>query len=182
MSVGEISNEDVLARIRAPGDSIRVSDLSARNQAELRKLDFSGEAFVWEPESLIGNHLMKTVVMSTFLEANRVRAVYIGVRWDEQVERSNETFLSLRADPVHTRVHPILHFRERDIWEATHRFHVPFNALYAQGYRSLGTKYNTTKNSNIPAWEQDLENTCERGGRRQDRDGDMGKLRKLGYM
>ena len=40
----------------------------------------------------------------------------------------------------------------------------------------------TTKADPKPAWEQDLENTSERGGRRQDKEGIMEKLRKLGYM
>ena len=34
----------------------------------------------------------------------------------------------------------------------------------------------------VPAWEQDLENTGERDGRRQDKELAMEKLRKLGYM
>jgi len=36
--------------------------------------------------------------------------------------------------------------------------------------------------SDIPAWEQDLENTVERAGRRQDKEEAMDRLRKLGYM
>ncbi|MFA5687588.1 MAG: hypothetical protein WC959_00310 [Kiritimatiellales bacterium] len=41
----------------------------------------------------------------------------------------------------------------------------------------------TTKRiTETPAWEQDLENTTERGGRRQDKENLMEKLRKLGYM
>ncbi|GAG70865.1 unnamed protein product, partial [marine sediment metagenome] len=34
----------------------------------------------------------------------------------------------------------------------------------------------------VPVWEQDLENTIERGGRRQDKEKSMDRLRKLGYM
>jgi len=34
----------------------------------------------------------------------------------------------------------------------------------------------------VPAWQQDLENTIERGGRRQDKEKAMDRLRKLGYM
>lgn len=34
----------------------------------------------------------------------------------------------------------------------------------------------------VPAWEQDLEHTVERAGRRQDKEQMMERLRKLGYM
>jgi phosphoadenosine phosphosulfate reductase len=84
--------------------------------------------------------------------------------------------------PAHTRYRPILHFTERDIWDATHHFEIPYCPLYEQGYRSLGAKTTSTKTCDIPAWEQDLENTVERAGRRQDKEAAMERLRKLGYM
>jgi len=34
----------------------------------------------------------------------------------------------------------------------------------------------------VPAWEQDLEHSRERAGRRQDKEKMMAGLRKLGYM
>ena len=34
----------------------------------------------------------------------------------------------------------------------------------------------------VSSWEQDLENTPERAGRRQDKEKAMERLRKLGYM
>lgn len=34
----------------------------------------------------------------------------------------------------------------------------------------------------VPAWEQDLEHSRERAGRRQDKEKMMARLRKLGYM
>jgi len=34
----------------------------------------------------------------------------------------------------------------------------------------------------VPAWEQDLENTEERGKRRQDKEKAMERMRQLGYM
>jgi len=36
--------------------------------------------------------------------------------------------------------------------------------------------------SDLPAWEQDLENTEERAGRKQDKEKIMERLRKPGYM
>jgi len=75
-----------------------------------------------------------------------------------------------------------LHFTERDIWDTTLHYSIPFCSLYKEGYRSLGVKTTSLKGADIPAWEQDLENTTERGGRRQDKEKAMQRLRKLGYM
>ena len=75
----------------------------------------------------------------------------------------------------------MLHFSERDIWNIIWEYDIPFCSLYYQGYRSLGAKGSTVKTSNIPAWEQDLENTPERAGRGQDKEEIMGRLRALGY-
>ena len=61
-------------------------------------------------------------------------------------------------------------------------FNIPYCTLYKQGYRSLGAATTSLKSSDIPAWEQDLENTVERAGRRQDKEEAMDRLRKLGYM
>jgi len=63
-----------------------------------------------------------------------------------------------------------LHFTERDVWDTNHAFNIPYNELYAKGYRSLGAKSTSKKFADIPAWEQDLENTGERDGRRQDKE------------
>lgn len=168
------------------GGTVRVADLDARNQAEIQRLGYEEDTFVYEPESYVGNHLMKTATMNRYLEEHRVAAFLVGIRWDEQEARMNETYISPRPasdlSPAHDRVHPILHFTERDVWDAHQLLKIPYSALYEQGYRSLGARVTTTKASVVPAWEQDLENTSERGGRRQDKENLMAKLRSLGYM
>jgi phosphoadenosine phosphosulfate reductase len=116
------------------------------------------------------------------LEKRKIKALITGIRWDEQEARANETYFSPRKKPPHNRVHPILHFREGDVWEAIHRFKIPYVKLYKEGYRSLGAKGTTIKPAEVPAWEQDLEKTTERVGRRQDKEKIMERLRKLGYM
>ncbi len=175
-------NTDVSDKAKGVGDVIRVPDLNERNRQEIKKLGYTQDSFVFEPESFVGNHLMKTVAMNSFLEQNQVAALSTAIRWDEQEARISEDHFSPRTSPDHTRVHPILHFTERDIWNTIHQYNIPFCSLYYQGYRSLGAKGSTIKTSDIPAWEQDLENTLERSGRGQDKEEIMEQLRALGYM
>ncbi len=175
-------NTDVAAKASKLGDMIKAADLNERNRQELSAIKFNDPVFPFEPESFVGNHLMKTVPMKLFIENFRIRALATAIRWDEQDARVEETYFSPRSNPEHVRIHPILHFTERDIWTNIQKNKIPFCSLYYQGYRSLGARCSTKKFSDIPAWEQDLENTTERGGRGQDKEAIMGQLRELGYM
>lgn len=182
LKVNEVKNDDVLKQVKKLNDKVFVKKLNKRNKDELKKLGFNNDFFNFEPESMVGNHLMKTVPMNLFIEKNRIKALITGIRRDEQEARANEVYFSPRKNPDHTRVHPILHFSEKDVWTATHANNIPFVELYKKGYRSLGARSSTAKPSDIPAWMQDLEHTTERVGRRQDKEKIMEKLRKLGYM
>jgi phosphoadenosine phosphosulfate reductase len=168
------------------GATVRISDLNPRNQREIQRLGYEEVDFPYEPESFVGNHLMKTVVLNEYLEHRGTKAFFEGIRWDEQASRADEEYFSPRNgtefSPEHVRICPILHFTERDVWNATFAFDIPVCQLYKEGYRSLGARVTTTKASELPAWEQDLENTDERSGRRQDKEHLMKKLRSLGYM
>ena len=187
LAVDTIHNADVSSH--APGGlgaEVRVADLNERNRREVARLGYEEETFTYEPESYVGNHLMKTVACMEYVERNALAGFFGGIRWDEQGARAQETYFSDRPateySPAHVRINPILHFTERDVWNATRHFGIPFCPLYAQGYRSLGARVTTHKASDAPAWEQDLENTTERGGRRQDKESIMARLRDLGYM
>ncbi|NOZ69498.1 MAG: phosphoadenosine phosphosulfate reductase family protein [Deferribacteres bacterium] len=182
LNVVIVKNTDVSDKAEKVGDMIRVADLNERNRQEIAKLEYEEEEFPFEPESFVGNHLMKTVAMNVFLEDNGITALSTAIRWDEQEARVEETFFSSRENPPHTRIQPILHFKERDIWNFIFKYNIPFCVLYKEGYRSLGAKGSTVKMADIPAWEQDLENTYERAGRGQSKEEIMGKLRDLGYM
>ncbi|MBI4844016.1 MAG: phosphoadenosine phosphosulfate reductase family protein [Nitrospirae bacterium] len=175
-------NTDVSDKAQKVGDMVKVSSLNERNRKEIEMLGITDEEFPFEPESFIGNHLMKTIAMNMFLEENKVAALATAIRWDEQEARVQEVYFRQRKNPPHMRVQPILHFMERDIWNFIFKYNVPFCTLYKEGYRSLGAKGSTTKMSDIPAWEQDLENTYERAGRGQGKEEIMSKLRDLGYM
>jgi phosphoadenosine phosphosulfate reductase len=182
IDVSFVKNKDVSEKAVNIGDSIAVADLNERNRKEIEKIKFIEKTFAFEPETLVGNHLMKTVAMNVFLEDAGIKGLSTAIRWDEQEARVKEEYFSPRTDPDHTRVHPILHFSERDIWDTIQSYNIPFCSLYHMGYRSLGAKGSTIRNSDLPAWEQDLENTPERSGRGQDKEDVMSQLRALGYM
>jgi phosphoadenosine phosphosulfate reductase len=180
-------NDDVLKAanytLNAP---VAVKDLSELNREELKRIGFDGEEFPFEAESQVGNHLMKTVVFNQFLERNNIKGIIQGLRWDEHPARFHDEYFEHKEMahlvPEHIRIRPILHFTEKDLWDTYAAFNIPYCPLYEQGYRSLGAKTTTVKNSDIPAWDQDLENTEERGGRRQDKEKAMERMRQLGYM
>ncbi|MFW5980967.1 MAG: phosphoadenosine phosphosulfate reductase family protein [bacterium] len=187
IEVEYIHNDDVSqAAGYKIGASVKVVDLNQTNKKEIKRLGFEGKEFPFEPESFVGNHLMKTVPLNIYLKENKIKGFFEGIRWDEQEARADEEYFSKRESteysPEHIRICPILHFTEKDVWDATFALDIPICSLYKKGYRSLGVKSTTDKAGDKPAWEQDLENTNERGGRRQDKEGVMKKLRDLGYM
>lgn len=177
-----VRNDDVIRNAGKLGSTVQVSKLNQVNRNEIKKLGFDKPSFPFEPESFVGNHLMKTVPLNEYIRKNKIEAVITGIRADENPARSNESEFSPRQDPAHTRVHPILNFSEKDVWETIRHFNVPFVSLYAKGYRSLGAKTTTHKAGSAPAWEQDFKAVKERAGRQQDKEEIMEKLRKLGYM
>lgn len=165
----------------------RVKDLNERNQAELKRIGSEADSFTFEAESQEGNHLMKTVMFNQFVEKYNIKAMFMALRRDEQAARKGDEYFTKKEGgyliPEHTRISAILHFTERELWDTTHLYHIPYCPLYEIGYRSLGAR--TTSNPGevgIPAWEQDLENVPERAGRRQDKEKAMERMRKLGYM
>lgn len=182
------SNTDVLKACNYTlGADVWVKDLNERNREEIKRIGFETlERFPFEAESFVGNHLMKSVALNTYLEAEGVNIIMQGLRWDEQPVRADDPYIEVTEaaylQPAQTRIRPVLHFDERALWDTYAHFNIPFVKLYAEGYRSLGVKTTTTKTSDIPAWEQDLENTIERAGRRQDKEAAMARLRQLGYM
>jgi phosphoadenosine phosphosulfate reductase len=130
---------------------------------------------------------MKTVMFNQFVEDNSIKAMFMALRRDEQATRKHDEYFTKKEGgylmPEHTRISTILHFTERDIWNTTKSYNIPYCSLYEIGYRSLGAR--TTSNPGevgVPAWEQDIEHVPERAGRRQDKEKAMERMRQLGYM
>jgi phosphoadenosine phosphosulfate reductase len=198
-----------------PGDEIPIDILGEETQHELReRLGYEGETFRFSADSYEGNHLLKTVALNEIIQGEVFDGIFSGVRWDEQEARAGETFFSSRHDsekyPPHDRVHSILQFDERAVWDAMWNDvvpdavenypagHVPqdyedlprtvepedlpVSPKYFEGFRSLGSEKGSEKSAEQPAWLQDLDGTTERAGRAQDKEDLMGRLRDLGYM
>ena len=181
-------NDDV---IKAAGGKlnaiVKVKDLNERNRAELQRIGFEEKEFPFEAESYTGNHLMKTVMFNTYIERHNVKGIFQGLRRDEQAARVQDDYFEKKEAahliPEHVRIKPILHSTERALWNTYQVYKIPYCILYEQGYRSLGAKSTSAiAEPGVPAWEQDLEHTTERSGRRQDKEQMMSRLRKLGYM
>jgi phosphoadenosine phosphosulfate reductase len=207
-------NEDFARLDVAVGESVPVADLDERNRRELARLEYDEDTLTLDPDTFEGNHLLKTVALNEVVEEGGFDGIFSGVRWDEQESRADETFFSARHDsekyPPHDRVHPILQFDERAVWDAFWEYivpdavegypagHVPQSAAdlpegitpedlpvspkYWEGFRSLGTESGSARSAEEPAWLQDLDGTTEREGRAQDKENLMERLRDLGYM
>ena len=177
------ANHEILERKPRIGDYIDLGGLSEALRAEAARAGFTGPGFPFDPESPLGNQLMKVFPMNAFLREAGVAALATAIRWDEHPARAEELYESPRDEPPHLRVHPILHMREADVWAIIRSNDLPFCDLYRLGYRSLGTLSGTVRHSDQPAWEQDLtDRSGERAGRDQDKEDAMEQLRALGYM
>lgn len=88
----------------------------------------------------------------------------------------------------HVRVHPLLNWFEHDVWQYVADHELPVNPLYFRGFRSLGCEpctvpVMTASNSVREIAEKVRESkNGERGGRSQDKEMAMERLRSLGYM
>ena len=164
------------------GDVVKVDQLDQRDRDELLRIGYVKPEFTFSLNNIAANHLLKTVPLNEFISDGHYDGVFIGIRWDENPARAGEVFFSRREKPVHIRVHPILPFTERDVWDYTLGNKLPINPLYYRGFRSIDDKYETKPTGDRPAWEQDLEGSPERVGRAQDKEGIMELLRRYGYM
>lgn len=160
---------------------------------------------------------LKTVALKQIIRELGLEAIFLGIRRDEHGIRAKERFFSLRdedfewnykeqdpefwnqyktnfKDKEHIRVHPILGWREMDIWKYIRDEKIPFTELYLaknnKRYRSIGCEtcchpIDSTADT-IERIISELESTSisERSGRAQDKESAymMQKLRSLGYM
>ncbi|MBU4312097.1 MAG: sulfate adenylyltransferase subunit CysD [Candidatus Omnitrophica bacterium] len=161
---------------------------------------------------------LKTETLKQAIKKYRFKALLLAIRRDEHSIRAKERYFSPRdrdskwdyfdqplemwdqfyrqkdRDETHLRVHPMLGWREIDIWRYIKREKLPVIDLYFarknKRYRSIGCECCcqpvTSKANTIDKIIKELEDTdiAERSGRTQDKEKPfmMQKLRSLGYM
>ncbi len=168
-------------------------------------------------EKLACCNALKTDALRMAIAQYKFEALLLGIRRDEHGIRAKERYFSPRdeqfqwnyqnqptelwdqfkseaEDRSHLRVHPLLHWREVDIWEYVRRENIPITHLYfaknGMRLRSIGCE---TCCSPVPSTASTLDemihelhttHTAERAGRAQDKESayTMQKLRALGYM
>ncbi|MFT8711830.1 sulfate adenylyltransferase subunit CysD [Komagataeibacter rhaeticus] len=159
----------------------------------------------------------KTAGLAAMIDKYKLAGVIAGIRRDEQATRAKERVFSPRgsghkwdvrnqppefwdqyATPhepgMHVRVHPLLAWREIDIWRYIEREGIPLVDLYfardGKRYRSLGdqditspVESNATTVAEVIA-ELETSRTSERAGRAMDHESEdaFERLRVAGYL
>jgi sulfate adenylyltransferase subunit 2 len=160
---------------------------------------------------------LKTVALKQAIAQYGFKALYLGIRRDEHGIRAKERIFSPRdedfewdyknqppelwdqyktkaLDEEHLRIHPLLGWREIDIWHYIQRENIPIVDLYfaknGKRFRSIGCETCCgpvdSEADTIDKIVEELKTSTvsERSGRAQDKESDyiMQKLRSLGYM
>jgi len=160
---------------------------------------------------------LKTVALKQAIAKHGFKALYLGIRRDEHGIRAKERVFSPRdedfewdyknqppelwdqyktkaAEEEHLRIHPLLGWREIDVWEYVKRENIPVVELYfaknGKRYRSIGCQcccgpVDSDADTLYKIIEElKTSKISERSGRAQDKENDytMQKLRSLGYM
>ena len=185
--------------------------LVIKNDAALNKgIDPNNEKFNCCTE-------LKTNALKKAVNRYNFEALYLAIRRDEHGIRAKERIFSPRNSSFewdyknqpleiwsqywtkmeskeHTRIHPLLGWREIDVWEYIKQEKIPVVSLYfaknKKRYRSIGCeKCCNPVNSSADSVgriinELKKSRVSERSGRAQDKESDytMQKLRALGYM
>jgi len=160
---------------------------------------------------------LKTNALKKAIAKYHFRALYLAIRRDEHGIRAKERVFSPRDEHFkwdyknqppelwdqykrqakheeHLRIHPLLGWREIDVWEYMRREHIPVASLYFakenKRYRSIGCECccapveSSADTVDKIVEELKTSDVSERSGRAQDKESAymMQKLRSLGYM
>jgi sulfate adenylyltransferase subunit 2 len=163
-------------------------------------------------------HALKTEALRSAIHDLGLDAVLVGIRRDEHGIRAKERYFSPREsgsewnyrsqppelwelyaserdDADHTRIHPLLHMTELDIWHYVEREQIPVSELYfardAKRFRSIGCRTCCQAVDSAASSVAEILHeiqlpaaSAERAGRMHDQESAylMQKLRSLGYM
>jgi sulfate adenylyltransferase subunit 2 len=160
---------------------------------------------------------LKTEALINVVNEHKIQGLLVGIRGDEEGSRSKEKVVSPRSaggswvykeqpaeiwhyynlhvpESVHLRIHPLLQWREIDVWQYIEQENIEIIPLYfandGRRYRTLGCapctgsiESTACSVSEIIA-ELQTTNTSERAGRAQDQIDNyaLQQLRSQGYM
>lgn len=176
------SNERLVQAIKGGRREVNWDALPPEHQEEALRAGWRSGKVPLSLDTAVGSHLMKTVALHGVLREHRIDAVMTGIRWDENAARAGEVFFSPREAPPHMRIHPLLPWTEREVWDYTLEAGLPIHPLYRRGYRSLDGVWDSALLDTRPAWQQDMGSSTERAGRARDKEQVMERLRALGYF
>ena len=163
---------------------------------------------------------LKTEALKQAMMKHGFKALFLAIRRDEHGIRSKERYVSprdssfkwnykdqpaelwqqfneIKEEELHARIHPMLHWREIDIWRYAKKENIAMMPLYFTGVRKEGFRFRSigceccctpvssnVKNVDEMLVELDTTKISERSGRSQDKESayTMQKLRSLGYM
>ena len=73
-------NEDIARLRKRGGQEIKIEDLNDANQKEIQKLGYKEQSVIVDPDSFVGNHLLKTAVLNEMIIQNGFDGIFSGVR------------------------------------------------------------------------------------------------------
>ena len=89
------------------------------------------------------NRLRKVEPMQRALDELEVRTWFAGLRRDQSESRSNAPVAELKQG--RWKVHPIVDWSDRDVFEYLKRHNLPYHPLWEQGYVSIGDFHTTQR-------------------------------------
>ena len=89
------------------------------------------------------NQINKVEPMNRALEELGVWAWIAGLRRQQSSTRKNLTFLRTQGDRL--KIHPILDWTDKDIFDYLTKNNLPYHPLWDQGYVSIGDRHTTRK-------------------------------------
>lgn len=126
------------------------------------------------------NSSLKESLKQLKQDAPQIEGIFIGTRRDDFESGAMMQHMAPTDNnwPQYMRINPIMNWSYSQVWDFIRELQVPYCDLYNQGYSSLGTRMNTTKNSSLlrykdgqayylPAWHL-TSSIEERRSRSQD--------------
>ncbi len=98
------------------------------------------------------NKIRKTAPLEKALEAHGIQTWYSGIRRSQSTTRADKPFVEIKNN--RHKVHPILDWTDRDIFQYLKKHDLPYHPLWEQGYLSIGDVHSTQSIHQVDHIEQ----------------------------